>query len=236
MSTTNNNNIKIFYNNISKKYEKILNNINNKCSLIVKIPSLNNCCVVINNKRYNCESFIGCIKVIINSFKNYTEKMLFLQNMCKNIPILIISSGPSSDIELEKIKKIENDYIIISVKYIRDSLLKNNINIDFTITSHWWNGKYHSKINQNEHNTISIHTTEFGINYIKDILFVINRDSKQGPISHYHTFQLLKKKESINIIKILPNKIQRNFIWTNVAHIMLEVADPATTQHRQEDL
>ena len=74
-----------------------------------------------------------------NIFKNYK---LFLEHKgiihffdkYKNVPVLIISAGPSLGENIELIKKNQNKFIIISVDSCFQTLIKNDIIPDFVIT------------------------------------------------------------------------------------------------------
>lgn len=173
------------------------------------------------NNSFN--TVIKMIKSIITTMKNNKSKMSFLKGICTGIPVLIFSGGPSSNIDFDKINNIQNEYIIIAVKYPRDLLLKNRILIDFTITSHYSNTNFINE-NINETNTISCHVNESSkqIYSSKDLNFRKNKKS----IKHVHTFQSFLNTHELDMFLFNDVNLKNDCTEFNLAHIMLEVAIP----------
>jgi hypothetical protein len=194
------------------------------------LPPINNNTFIICDKILKIErshdNLISAIKYILNINKCMIYRTDILKNLCKNIPIIIISSGPSSNIDFVKLREKENEYIILTVKYVRDILLHYDITIDFTLTS-----SFHDKnfdiINPNETKTISLHMDNkyrcVNRIYMKDILFtpVQNRS-----MSHLFNFNKSLSEKNVDIFNIIPNKIKSDYCLFNLAYPMLEVAIP----------
>jgi len=191
------------------------NNIPSSDNIIICDPSLE-----IKN---SYSTFISGIKKILQSMKNTIQKMDFLKDIAYCVPILIISAGPSSGVDMKKLYNIQDIYIIVCVKYNRDILLKNNIIIDFMITSDFSNSDF-DNININEEDTISFHVNINNYkkenNYKKDFICV-----PMGTC-HSKTFRNIEKTQDIGIISFTNNKIKNDDIYFNCAHIMLEISIP----------
>lgn len=156
----------------------------------------------------------------VKSLNTVKEKMDILRDVCLGLPVIIVSCGPSSNIDFEKLKKIQNFYIIISVKYIRDKLLQNDIKIDFTLTSDYMLQGFNN-ININENDTISLHIFKDKINMKKDI------NVKPGGLYHHKlNFEKIIKDNSIDMLIINSKKISTNYVTCPLVHIMLEIAIP----------
>lgn len=216
----------------SYKYNIMLKNMRNMNEVNIQffsnIPVFEKPSVIVCHPNLNIDgsfpNFISGLKKLIHIFENTPEKMNILKGICRNIPVIIFSCGPSADINFENIQEIQNDYIIISVKYSRDALLKNGILIDFTIQSEWSKPCYECFTNPNEDMTISgfIQSSWKSTNkYNNDILF-----SPHMTITHEQTFEKLIETRDLNIIKITDDKIMKDRVLFFCAHIMLEVAIP----------
>ena len=215
-----------------QKYINMIENLKTKINIeYFKVSFLNNINIdkktfIICNKNYKIkgshDNFISALKSILNVKKCTIYRTDILINLCKNIPIIIISSGPSSNIDFVELKEIENHYIIMAIKYVRNILLYYDIQIDFTITSFCKKNFFDNK-NPNECKTISLHVVNDElIDYDKDILF------RPITINNFHTINFNKAilEKNIDIFNIIPLKIKSKYCLFNYAHIMLEVAIP----------
>jgi hypothetical protein len=166
------------------------------------------------------DNFITCLKNILKLQSSMIYRTNILRDICQNIPFVIISCGPSSNIDYNKLKKIENTHCILTVKYVRDILIENDIGIDFTLTSCYINNNIKfSNINPNETKTISVDVVTEN-DSTKDIVF------KKNGQNHIKTFNTLLKNPNLNLFKITENKITESLCLFNQAHIMLEIAIP----------
>lgn len=174
-------------------------------------------------KRLNEKNIHTDLITHIKSLSTVKERMNILRGICKDLPVIIVSSGPSSDIDFEKLKEIQNYYIIMSVKYIRDKLLDNGIKIDFTLTSDF--GFKFNNVNINEEETISLHICRDKINFKKDIYFRSKQiNGKQ--LHHKYNFQKIIKDDSIEMLIIKDDRILNDYVEFPLVHIMLETAVP----------
>ena len=208
------------------KYLKIISKL--KLKKNVNIEFLNTEQIICDNQKIiicdstlniknSCQDFILALKKILNSLDTTKLKMKFLEDMCKNIPIIIFSCGPSSNIDFNKINDIQNDYIIIAVKYIYNKLIANNIRVDFALKSMW---DCNLQDSYNIKTGISIYISSkpdksYDLNFCPAV-----------KLDHLSTFSKLLRTKNLDIIKITENKIFDTHVSFNLAHIMLEVAIP----------
>ena len=225
----------------SKKYLKIIDNIKTNKVLIFYFDnkpsnylndSLN---IVICSQKLNIKnsfnSFIPAMKKIL-SLLDIKNKLIYLKKICYGIPFLIFTCGPTSNTYFNIIDKIQDNYIILSVKYSRDILINHQINIDFTITSDFSNTIFNNII-PNENNTISLHMCDINKHskIIKDMFFIPN--TKQNHLTILNNVCI---NNSIELLQINPNNIRNESIVVNLAHIMLEIAIPFSTYIGAENI
>lgn len=219
-----------------KKYKSIIENLNALKYVDIEyfdqesFPDNPSDKIIVCDKKHKIQSshenIISAIKHIFKLYPKMTDKMKIMKDICKNIPVIIFSCGPSANTEFDKLKQIENDYIIMAIKYSRDLLLDNDLHIDFTIQS-FWKGKNqaHDDNNVNESNTISAYIKPAHIRenpYGNDILFSPRPNGK----GHYDVFKYIEKTRDINVIKFNDQLINNDCVFFNLTHIMLEVAIP----------
>lgn len=85
-------------------------------------------------KEFSIERFAPLLNENFNSnIKNYDENVDILFNRFKNIPLYIISAGPSLDKNIKELKKAKGKGIILSVGRAVRPLLKENIEPDLII-------------------------------------------------------------------------------------------------------
>ena len=221
--------------NIKKSKHINVYNFNNKndIKVLTEKHKLENIITVCHNNldiKISYTNIISALKNVLKLMPNMKKKMDIFKNICLNIPIILFSSGPSFDINLKKMKEIEDNYLILAVKYSRDILLKNNIFIDFTLQSHFTHKGY-KLVNSNEENTISLliisecwpSSIRTSLHSKSDIIFTPYNNVNW---THDKTFNNLITKKNINIITINDNKIKEKLIVFFKAHIMLEVSIP----------
>lgn len=154
---------------------------------------------------------------------NTVNKMEYLKNIYKNYPVIIFSCGPTSNIDFNNFKKIQNKYVIIAVKYISKTLINHGINVDFIICSDWCQNqgqiRHHPDIP-----IVNVHNTYNKNNYSNN-----NYDLNIYPLNnqtHTQTFEKIKNSQNIDDILYTSDKIKKNGIYPYLGHIMLEVAIP----------
>lgn len=216
--------IQINNNILCDKYKKMVKNIEKITKIKVIYISYPEHILLINNETYKSTSFIKIIKYIITNLTSNIDKMNFLKNICLNIPVIVFSCGPSSNIDLRYISNIQDNYLIMSIKYISTKLINANIKPDFTVTSEFCsNLQSQNLININEEDTVSLHIfRRTQTNYKKDLYFTgwWNKFS--------HTQFLTSICEERNFVNILytKNKIKDTHTLFYTGHIMLEIAIP----------
>jgi len=85
-------------------------------------------------KEYSIEKFTPLLEENFKSnIRNYDENVDILFNRIKNIPLYIISAGPSLDKNIKELKKAKGKGIILSVGRAVRPLLKENIEPDLIV-------------------------------------------------------------------------------------------------------
>ena len=177
-------------NKITYKDNIIINNLKKK-NIIIKIVNntdninINNYQDIYcdNDNKYSFKvikyiSIINIIKNYLNKFNLIKDRLNILKDIFNGLDCIIISSGPTSkNINIKKLKILQNKYLIIAVKYIIDTLLKNDISVDCYFCSDYGslknNGYYLDLIKSNIKNTyisFAIHNKLKNIKYF-DINF-----------------------------------------------------------------
>ena len=82
----------------------------------------------------NCFNYVSVLCVIKDYFREYAltiDRLYIVKNIFKNLEAIVVSSGPTyKEIDIDKLKKKENDYVIIGVKYVTDYLINNGVKVD----------------------------------------------------------------------------------------------------------
>ena len=167
----------------------------------------------------SCSNLISAIKKIL-SLLDTLNKLIFLKDIFQDIPVIIFSCGPSGKTNFDVIQSLQNEYVIVCIKYMREILIENMIDIDLMITSDYSHQGF-DNVNPNERNTISLHMLGNMNPIKKDIYF--RPFSKHN---HESIFNLVTTKNQIDLLKINIGNISNNIVYVNLAHIMLEIAVP----------
>ena len=180
-------------------------------------------------KTIKYKSIIQIIKDILFTKKNLKEKLLFLQNIFKNIKCIIISSGPTSQkIHFQKLKELQNIYIIISVKYVIQNLIDNYIFPDIAFFSNFTNDENFNLMNANKNYNINNILT-FGVYKTKLELKAKNLldiNCIHRGLKHSEVYTNIQKNKNFDIIRFDLNKIKNDKLLFNLAHVMLELVIP----------
>ena len=224
---------KIILNNLSKKVSiKIVSdphNLNKNDILFMKNPIYTNHIFTI--KRY--KNIFAVVKYFFSD-KNCREKLSLINNICYGIDTIVISCGSSiNNIDYNFLREKQKEYIIISVKYIINKLLENNIQIDFAITSDFKTSKNfeYNYINTNDYITFNLsRLSDVTSEYFKKYDFILSPKIKvktKNKENYWEkTFKTIIETNSLDIIKLSENKIKDNILFFNLAHIMLECVLP----------
>ena len=107
--------------NIKKSKHINVYNFNNKndIKVLTEKHKLENIITVCHNNldiKISYTNIISALKNVLKLMPNMKKKMDILKNICLNIPIILFSCGPSSDINLKKMKQIEENYQITKGK------------------------------------------------------------------------------------------------------------------------
>lgn len=166
-------------------------------------------------------NFISVVKYFLN-ITGFKYKLNFLNNICRGLESIIVSCGPSLNIDLNKIKEIDDKYIIIAVKYSIEELVKFNIQVDFLLTSEYGYDNFEYYKYGKKLNIIVFHIT-----------FFLNKPRRIGDLNfcsnnrrHIDTYRNIIKKKSINYLLLLNRKKKNKIFLFYPAHIMLEMAIP----------
>jgi hypothetical protein len=155
------------------------------------------------------------------------QRLLFLENLFSNEEIVVLAPGPSYNFLSEsELHFINDNYIIIAVKYVLKDLLNKNIIPTFFV--------YNKYLSQNN--------VEFYSDLSKDVISIISICPGPGDIpdrsnllkiylntsrNHYQNFDLISKNIDCITWKIYETNIyKKNLLGCNALHIMCELAIP----------
>ena len=172
-------------------------------------------------------SIIQVIKYILCSYSETKKRFEFMSDLFSGLDCIIFSSGPTSlDYDKEQIKHLKKHHIIMSVKYIFEKLVNDDIVPDiafFSDCSHDPNFTLNKVVENYEFNS----TITGGMHkHVKSKnIMDLNYTMVKG-IGHKATYQNVKKYDDFNIFRYNPDKIVNNKLSVNLAHIMMELSVP----------